>query len=112
MQQDGAPAHFTLDVREFLNRTYPGRWIGRGGPVEWPARSPDLTYLNYYFWGHVKSLFYETPVDDPEQLLARILAASDVVHETPGVFEGVRQSFVHRCNACIECGGCHFEHLL
>ncbi|KDR09623.1 hypothetical protein L798_00416, partial [Zootermopsis nevadensis] len=59
-----------------------------------------------------KSLVYETPVYDPEQLLAKILAASDVVRETPGIFERVRQSFVGRCNACIECGGRHFENLL
>ncbi|KDR08438.1 hypothetical protein L798_01785, partial [Zootermopsis nevadensis] len=77
-----------------------------------PDHSPDLTPLDYYFWGHVKSIVYETPVYDPEQLLARILAASDVVRETPEAFERMRQSFGRRCNACIECGGRHFEHLL
>jgi hypothetical protein len=112
MQQDGAPAHFTLEVREHLDRAFHGRWIGRGGPVEWPARSPDLAPLDYFFWGHVKSLVYETPVDTPEELLARILAASDVVRETPGILERTRQNFVRRCNACIECEGRHFEHLL
>jgi hypothetical protein len=62
-----------------MNHMYPGRWLEIGGPVERPARSPDSTPLDYYFWGHVKSIVYVTPLDDTEQLLARILAASDVV---------------------------------
>ena len=62
--------------------------------------------------GHIKSLVYETPVLDEETLLARILVASDEVRGMPDVFGRVRQSFLHRCNACIECGGRHFEHTL
>lgn len=45
---DGAPAHFTGAVREFLNNSYP-RWIGRGGPTAWPPRSPDLNPLDFFF---------------------------------------------------------------
>ena len=92
--------------------TYPGPWIGRGGPVAWPPRSPDLTPLDFFLWGHIKRLVYETPVPDEETLLARILAASHEVRGMPDVFGRVRQSFLHRCNACIECGGRHFEHML
>lgn len=36
-QHDGAPAHFALRVRVYLDEQYPQRWIGRGGPVAWPA---------------------------------------------------------------------------
>jgi len=75
-QQDGTPAHFTRDVRAFLHNSFPGRWIGRHGAVEWPARSPDLSPLDYYLWGHLKSLVYETPVNDPETLVARLVAAT------------------------------------
>ena len=84
----------------------------RSGPVAWPPRSPDLTPLDFFLCWHIKSLVYETPVPDEETLLARILAASDEVHGMPDVFGRVRQSFLHRCNACIECGGRHFEHIL
>ena len=38
LQHDGAP-HFSREVRNFLNYRFPGRWIGRGGPHNWPARS-------------------------------------------------------------------------
>jgi len=40
-QLDGAPAHFGRSVRTFLNTHYP-QWIGRGGRIAWPPRSPDL----------------------------------------------------------------------
>lgn len=40
-QQDGAPPHFEIHVRQYLNEKFGERWIGRGGPVAWPPRSPD-----------------------------------------------------------------------
>jgi hypothetical protein len=42
-QHDGAPAHYGEDIRQWLNATYPGRWIGPGGPTAWTPRSPELT---------------------------------------------------------------------
>ncbi|GBM23804.1 hypothetical protein AVEN_91142-1 [Araneus ventricosus] len=54
-QHDGVPAHFSTNVRNYLNATFGARWIGRGGPVPWPPRSPDLSSLDYLLWGHLKS---------------------------------------------------------
>ena len=51
LHQDGAPPHFARIVRAFLNEYYGNRWIGRGGPVNWPACSPDLTSPDFYLWG-------------------------------------------------------------
>uniref|UniRef100_A0A2H1V4P8 SFRICE_034143 n=1 Tax=Spodoptera frugiperda TaxID=7108 RepID=A0A2H1V4P8_SPOFR len=31
------------------------------GPIPWPARSPDLTPMDFYLWGHMKSLVYNEP---------------------------------------------------
>ena len=47
-QHDGAPPHFALLVREYLNRTFPSRWIGRGLPRLWAAHSPDLTPMDFF----------------------------------------------------------------
>ncbi|GFX73130.1 uncharacterized protein TNCV_4502091 [Trichonephila clavipes] len=33
LQQDGAPAHFSISVRNHLDAVCGERWIGRGGPV-------------------------------------------------------------------------------
>lgn len=111
-QHDGAPAHFSLLVREHLNENFRGCWIGRGGPVAWPARSPDLTPLDYFLWGHMKSLVYETPVESEEDLVARISAAAEIIQAMPDVFSHVNLNMLRRCNKCIERGGRHFQQLL
>lgn len=49
-QHDGAPPHYSNNVRNFLNTTFGDRWIGRGGPHPWPPRSPDLTPLDFCLW--------------------------------------------------------------
>jgi len=62
-QHDGASPHYTWRVREYLNESFPNRWLGHGGPVAWPPRSSDRTPHDYYLWGHMKTLVYETKVD-------------------------------------------------
>ncbi|GFV86099.1 uncharacterized protein TNCV_670961 [Trichonephila clavipes] len=34
------------------------QWNGRGGPVNWLARSPDLSCLDFFLWGHMKNIVY------------------------------------------------------
>jgi hypothetical protein len=66
----------TRHVRHYLDESFPNRWLGRGGPVAWTPRSPDLTPLDYYLWGHMKTLVYKTKVDSREALRDRIFAAA------------------------------------
>jgi hypothetical protein len=48
-QHDGCPVHNAIFAHSVLNRENRGRWIGRGGPRTWPARSPDLTPLDFFY---------------------------------------------------------------
>ena len=49
IQQDGAPPHFHINVRHFLDRTFNQRWIGRRrSATEFPPRIPDLTPLGNF----------------------------------------------------------------
>jgi hypothetical protein len=48
---DGAPARYAQSVRHFLHETFPDRWIGRLGPTDWPAGSPDLTPTDFFIMG-------------------------------------------------------------
>ncbi|GFW59741.1 DUF4817 domain-containing protein [Trichonephila clavipes] len=50
-QHDGAPAHNTIVVRDYLNQIFGARWIARGGPIACPPRSLDLSPLDF-FGGH------------------------------------------------------------
>ncbi|GFV39384.1 putative DD41D transposase [Trichonephila clavipes] len=64
-QQDGATCHTARATIDLLKDTFGDRLISRFGPVNWPPRSCDLTPLDYFLWGYVKSLVY---ADNPQAL--------------------------------------------
>jgi hypothetical protein len=70
---DGAWTQFSRVLRDVLNDTYHGRWIGRGGFTAWPSRSPDLSPLYFYLWEHLNTLVYAVPVDNEAALHHRIV---------------------------------------
>jgi len=71
-QQDGAPPHLGSHIHQFLDATFPNRWIGRDGLTLWPPRSPDITPLDFFLWGYVKDIVFLTPVPDIINLKTRI----------------------------------------
>ncbi|GFW96140.1 DUF4817 domain-containing protein [Trichonephila clavipes] len=64
-RQDGATCHTARATIDLLKDTFGDRLISRFGPVNWPPRSCDLTPLDYFLWGYVKSLVY---ADKPQTL--------------------------------------------
>ncbi|GFX53366.1 uncharacterized protein TNCV_2946061 [Trichonephila clavipes] len=64
-QQDGATCHTARATIDLLKDTFGDRLISRFGPVNWPPRFCDLTPLDYFLWGYVKSLVY---ADKPQML--------------------------------------------
>ncbi|GFV78676.1 uncharacterized protein TNCV_1889811 [Trichonephila clavipes] len=64
-QQDGATCHTARATIDLLKNTFGDRLISRFGPVNWPSRSCDLTPLDYFLWGYVKSL---VSADKPQTL--------------------------------------------
>ncbi|GFW50490.1 uncharacterized protein TNCV_2887931 [Trichonephila clavipes] len=64
-QKDGATYHTARATIDLLKDTFGDRLISRFGPVNWPPRSCDLTPLDYFLWGYVKSLVY---ADKPQTL--------------------------------------------
>lgn len=109
---DGAPAHFSLMARQHLDEAFENRWIGRGGTQFWPARSPDLNPLDFATWGHLKSLVYQTPVQNAEDLRNRIVQSCIVIKDMPGIFTRIRRSMQRRIVACAMAQGGHFQHFL
>ena len=57
-QQDGAPPHYSLAVHQYLDQAFPHHWTGRWGSIKWPPRSPDLTPMDFFFWGVLKDKVY------------------------------------------------------
>ena len=106
------PVQLTRNVREYLNESFPNRWLGCGGPVARPPKSLDLTPLDYYLWGHMKTLVYETKVESRAALRDRIFAAAEHIRNHPDNIASATQSLLMRAENCIATGGGHFEQLL
>ncbi|GFW10942.1 putative transposase [Trichonephila clavipes] len=64
-QQDGATCHTARATIDLLKDTLGDRLISRFGPVNRTPRSCELTPLDYFLWGYVKSLVY---ADKPQTL--------------------------------------------
>jgi hypothetical protein len=90
-QQDGAPAHYSRQVREWLNDKFEGRWIGRRGPIEWPPRSPDLTPPDFWLWGYLKDLVYAEKPHSMEDL-------KTVIHEK---MNGIPRDMIARATESV-----------
>lgn len=108
-QQDGAPPHYSIAVRNFLNETFPNRWIGRRGPIEWPPRSPDITPLDFFLWGYLKSKVYVNRPNNIDDLKHRIRQEMRLI--PPEVIENVQRETILRLEKCIEVNGQNIEHL-
>lgn len=110
LQQDGAPPHYALLVRQYLDQTFPGRWIGRRGAMEWPPRSPDLTPLDFFFWGYLKDRVYVQKPDNLADLEAKI--RQEIRNIGPEILRNVNDGFYNRLALCQQVNGEHFQHLL
>ena len=93
-----------------LSKSSSARWIGRRGPIDWPARSPDLTSADYFLWGHIKEIVYKEKLKNLSDLKESIVSA----FQTHSILIFVRR-FANRClkdfNDCIDADGHQFEHL-
>lgn len=112
-QLDGSGPHFGSIVRDHLNNMFPNRWIGRGGPVAWPARSPDLTPLDFFLWGEIKRRVYSPPrPETAEELWAKIEDVANDIRNHKYSIEASTLSVSHRTLICIEKEGGRFEQFL
>jgi hypothetical protein len=108
-QQDGALAHYSLKTRNRLNERLPNRWIGRSGTIEWAARSPDLTPLDF-LWGYLKQKIYQQNIKDLDDLRQSITIA--IISIKQDVFKRVFSEISRRLNLVISNNGGHIEQLL
>lgn len=107
---DGASIH--NGVTGYLNRFFGRRWFGRfSNPIPWPARSPDLNPMDFFYWGHVKNELYKLPVmENVPELIQNVLNISGQI--TEDVINRVLAEFEDRLTYCTAQGGAQFEHIL
>ena len=96
-------------MRNLINVTYPNRWTGTGEPVPWPAWSPDLTSLDYFLWGSMKSMVYGITVTSEEDLIGRVHGVIESLTKQPHLLGHVCEAQHRRCRLCNYVGGTQFE---
>jgi hypothetical protein len=99
-QHDGAGPHYAIVVRDWLDEKFPGRWIDRRGPFDWPARSPDLTPCDFFLWGHLKDVLFREPFATMAQLQNKIEQACAQVTGT--TCREACHSVVQRLGDCLD----------
>ncbi|GFV00518.1 transposable element Tc3 transposase [Trichonephila clavipes] len=109
-QQDGATCHTARATIDLLKDTFGDRLISRFGPVNWPPLSCDLTPLDYFLWGYVKSLVYaDKPqtLDHLEDNIRRVIA--DI---RPQMLEKVIENWTSRLDYIRASRGSHMSEII
>ena len=104
--QDGAPPHFARSVRAWLDDQMAGRWIGRRGSYDWPARSPDLTPCDF-LWGWAKEEVYRSKPSNLDELEARILHV--LTNVPPKFLQKTVEDIPKRLQRLVENNGGYIE---
>ncbi|GFY06239.1 uncharacterized protein TNCV_2680331 [Trichonephila clavipes] len=107
---NGATCHTARATIDLLKDTFGDRLISRFGPVNWPPRSCDLTPLDYFLWGYVKSLVYaDKPqtLDHLEDNIRRVIA--DV---RPQMLEKVIENWTSRLDYIRASRGSHMPEII
>jgi hypothetical protein len=84
--------------------------MGRGGPIIWPARSPDLNVLDYFVWGYIKDLVEHRRDGTEAEMREAILAAFNAI--TPEMAHRATRNIIRRAELCVRERGRHFEQFL
>ncbi|CAH1992908.1 unnamed protein product [Acanthoscelides obtectus] len=93
-QQDGATCHTTNVNIHRLQSFFGDRVISRRGNVPWPPRSCDLTPLDFFLWGYLKSKVYVNKPATLQELKNNIIAKINAIE--PTMLQNVVENFDHR----------------
>ena len=107
--QDGAPCHRRRAVTDRLTELFGNRVIALNRAVEWPPRSPDLTPLDFFLWGYLKSKVFETPAGNLEELEQRIRHETNSLRHDRAMVRRAVFDMVRRAGVCVQRDGGHVE---
>lgn len=109
-QQDGATCHTSNATLNLLDEKFDGFVISRRGDINWPPRSCDLTPLDFFLWGYVKSLVY---ADKPQTTGALKANITRVVNEIePEMCQEVIENWTARMRATQRSRGGHLADII
>jgi inhibitor of nuclear factor kappa-B kinase subunit alpha len=104
---DGARPHTTDDNLNFLHSKFRERIISRRSEIVWPAASPDLNPLDFWFWGYADAEVFRREPRSLQELMETVedfCACLDM--------EMIRSAVLNvkkRAQLCVAQKGGHFE---
>ena len=97
--QEGAPVHCTTAAKENLLNKFGGRVINSRTRIAWPAYSPDLNLLEFYYWVWENEMYSAKPTTVNQ------CCEKNVLHS-------VALNVLKREYLCVQQNEGHFQHLL
>jgi len=93
-QQDGATCHISHVTMDILHERFESMVISRGGDVNWPPRLCDLTPLDFFLWGYLKSQVYTNKPQTIDALKVNITNAIQQIQ--PDLCEKIIENWIVR----------------
>jgi len=88
---------------------FPDAWIGKGGPIPWPPRSPDLSPFDFFLWWYIKNIVYAETIRNIQHLQERITSAIETVTRTRDMIQKTWQEIEVRLDVSRATNGAHIE---
>jgi hypothetical protein len=111
-QQDGAPAHTTLETLNMIQEFFDRGVISRNTAIAYPSRSCDLSPCDFFLWPYLKNSVFQHRLNNLDELREAIVAKIDEINNNPQMLANVSTGIFGRVRKCLETDGAHFDYLL
>ena len=109
-QQDDATCYTANKTIQLLHETFPGRVLFRFGDQNWPPRSCDLTPLDFFLWGYLKSKIYVNNPTTTRALQEKIKRCINEIQQQ--LCRKIMKNFDERMRMCQQSRGDHLPDVL
>ena len=102
-QQDGAAPHVASEVKQLLTKKFGSSVISRHFDFVWPARSPDLSPMDFFYWGYIKQKVYSRKPSTMDDLKTAI--SDEIENLDQAMLKKVVSTMPSRLMKLIQNGG-------
>ena len=109
-QQDGATPHTANISMNWVKTKFENRLIASKSEIEWSPHSPDLSPLDYWFWGYAIDNVYANRPATLEALNASVSAFTRriTIQQVSNAVDNIHRIIL----TCLGQRGGHLEHIL
>lgn len=109
-QQNGALPHTAHETIDYLKSVFGDRIISKKTKIKWPARSFDLSPLDFFLWGYLKDRVYQNRPETLDDLKTNI--EYQISEITVRMLKNVMKSFYKRLLKCREREGRYLDNII